>query len=159
MVTLHNLLAIILVANGGGAVLAPGQRPDPPVHPPAAAGFFDQAIVQAKFYLQGIFKDKEHPFEKSYRKKLNPLQQISYFGLLNVLLPLQIITGAVMWGMQQWPQIALTAGRPTLPGPVPHADRLAAGHLLSSPTSTDTLQEAKQLLRMVHRLYANGKLR
>ena len=110
MVTLHNLLAIILVANAALALfwhLASGQIRQ---FIPRPYGFFDQAIVQAKFYLQGIFKDKEHPFEKSYRKKLNPLQQISYFGLLNVLLPLQIITGAVMWGVQQWPQIALTLG-------------------------------------------------
>ena len=38
------------------------------------------------------------------------LQQISYFGLLNVLLPFQIITGALMWGVQQWPQIATMLG-------------------------------------------------
>ncbi len=36
--------------------------------------------------------------------------QISYFGLLNVLLPFQIITGALMWGVQQWPQVATMLG-------------------------------------------------
>ncbi|MGD8732339.1 MAG: cytochrome b/b6 domain-containing protein, partial [Anaerolineales bacterium] len=43
-------------------------------------------------------------------KKLNPLQQITYFSILNVLLPLQVITGALMWGAQQWPQIADALG-------------------------------------------------
>jgi thiosulfate reductase cytochrome b subunit len=73
---------------------------------PRPYGFFDQAIVQAKFYLAGIFKGESHPFEKTPQKKLNPLQQITYFGILNVLLPLQVITGALMWGVQGWPQVA-----------------------------------------------------
>ncbi len=115
MVTLHNLLAIVLVANAALALfwhLASGQIRQ---FIPRPRGFFDQAIVQAKFYLDGIFKGKEHPFEKTYRKKLNPLQQISYFGLLNVLLPFQIITGALMWGVQQWPGIAgMLGGLPFL---------------------------------------------
>jgi thiosulfate reductase cytochrome b subunit len=115
MVTLHNLLAVVLVANAALALfwhLASGQIRQ---FIPRPRGFFDQAIVQAKFYLDGIFRGKEHPFEKTYRKKLNPLQQISYFGLLNVLLPFQIITGALMWGVQQWPGIAgMLGGLPFL---------------------------------------------
>jgi thiosulfate reductase cytochrome b subunit len=110
MVTLHNVLAVVLVANAGLALfwhLASGQIRQ---FIPRPRGFFDQAILQAKFYLEGIFKGGEHPFEKSYRQKLNPLQQISYFGLLNVLLPFQIITGALMWGVQQWPEIANMLG-------------------------------------------------
>ena len=48
-------------------------------------------------------------------QKLNPLQQITYFGLLNVLLPLQIITGALMWGVQRWPDVAgFLGGLPVL---------------------------------------------
>jgi thiosulfate reductase cytochrome b subunit len=40
---------------------------------------------------------------------------VTYFGLLNVLLPLQIITGALMWGVQQWSQAAnLFGGLPFL---------------------------------------------
>ncbi|MCO5244324.1 MAG: cytochrome b/b6 domain-containing protein [Anaerolineae bacterium] len=110
MVTLHNALAVVLIANAALALfwhLTSGQ-----IHQflPRPRGFFDQAIVQAKFYLSGIFNDGQHPFSKTYRQKLNPLQQISYFGLLNVLLPFQIITGALMWGVQQWPGIAAMMG-------------------------------------------------
>ena len=50
------------------------------------------------------------PLKKTPQKKLNPLQQITYFGLLNVLLPLQIITGVVIWGMQTWPQFVQSLG-------------------------------------------------
>ena len=110
MVTLHNLLAIVLVANALLALfwhVTTGQ-----IHQfiPRPRGFFDQAIVQAKYYLHGIFHGAEHPFAKSYRQKLNPLQQLTYFGLLNVLLPLQILTGVLMWGVQQWPQVATMLG-------------------------------------------------
>ncbi|MEZ4767334.1 MAG: cytochrome b/b6 domain-containing protein [Caldilineales bacterium] len=110
MVTLHNILALILVANAGLALfwhLTNGRLQS---FLPRPHGFFDQAILQAKFYLNGIFKDGKHPFDKTYRQKLNPLQQISYFGLLNILLPFQIITGALMWGVQQWPDIANMLG-------------------------------------------------
>ncbi len=48
---------------------------------------------------------------------MNPLQQMTYFGLLNVLLPLQIITGALMWGVQRWPETAMRLGG--LPGLAP----------------------------------------
>ena len=110
MVTLHNLLAIVLVANAALALfwhLTNGRFQQ---FLPRPHGFFDQAILQARFYMNGIFRNHEHPFSKSYRQKLNPLQQISYFGLLNILLPFQIITGALMWGVQQWPQIASMLG-------------------------------------------------
>ena len=51
---------------------------------------------QGKYYLWGIFHGHNHPFEKTPGKKLNPLQKITYFLLLNILLPLQIITGILM---------------------------------------------------------------
>lgn len=105
VVVAHNVLAAILVVNAALSLfyhLASGEIRQ---FIPRPYGFFDQAIVQAKYYLGGIFRRDPHPFEKTPQKKLNPLQQMTYFGILNVLLPLQIITGALMWGVQQWPQI------------------------------------------------------
>ncbi|MER2598672.1 MAG: cytochrome b/b6 domain-containing protein [Caldilineales bacterium] len=118
MVLIHNALAVVLVFNAALSLfwhLTSGQIQQ---FLPRPRGFFDQAIVQAKFYLKGIFKGSEHPFEKTYRQKLNPLQQLTYLGLLNVLLPLQIVTGTLMWGVQQWPTVAnLLGGLPFL-GPL-----------------------------------------
>ncbi|HOU42644.1 MAG TPA: cytochrome b/b6 domain-containing protein, partial [Promineifilum sp.] len=51
-----------------------------------------------------------HPFAKTRDRKLNPLQQITYVMVLNVLLPAQIITGALMWGAQRWPDAAAALG-------------------------------------------------
>lgn len=106
VVLVHNILAALLVINAALSLfyhLVSGQIRQ---FIPRPYGFFDNAIVQVKYYLRGIFKGDEHPFEKIPEKKLNPLQQVTYFGILNVLLPLQIITGALMWGVQQFPKIA-----------------------------------------------------
>ncbi|HKZ68688.1 MAG TPA: cytochrome b/b6 domain-containing protein [Anaerolineales bacterium] len=110
VVVVHNVVAAILVINAALSLfyhLASGEIRQ---YLPRPYGFFDQAIVQAKFYLRGLFKGEPHPFEKTPQKKLNPLQQITYFGILNVLLPLQVITGALMWSVQEWPQIAGALG-------------------------------------------------
>ena len=49
-------------------------------------------------------------WKKPRRNKLNPLQQVTYLGILNVLLPAQIITGVLIWGLQEWPMIAAQLG-------------------------------------------------
>jgi len=106
MVTVHNVLAAILAVNAGLSLfyhLTSGQIKQ---YIPRPRGFFDDAIVQAKFYIQGIFKGEAHPFDKTPEKKMNPLQQVTYFGILNVLLPLQGLTGILMWGVQRWPGAA-----------------------------------------------------
>jgi thiosulfate reductase cytochrome b subunit len=106
MVTVHNVVAVILVVNAVLSLfyhLTTDQLRQFIPHP---YGFFDDAIVQAKYYISGIFKGEGHPFEKRPDSRMNPIQKATYFGLLNVLLPLQIITGALMWLVQLYPEIA-----------------------------------------------------
>ena len=43
----------------------------------------------AAYYSSGIFKGEPHPFEKRPDDRMNPIQKLTYFGILNVLLPLQ----------------------------------------------------------------------
>lgn len=110
VVEIHNVLAAILVINAALAAfyhLASGEirqfMPEP-------RGFFGQAFAQAKFYMQGIFRGEAHPLQKTPDRKMNPLQQLTYLAILNVLLPLQVITGALMWGAQTWPDTADSLG-------------------------------------------------
>ena len=110
MVTIHNVMAAILAVNAALALFYHVTTGEVKQYIPRPYGFFNDAIEQAKFYLKGIFKDEAHPFEKTERKKLNPLQQVTYFGILNVLLPLQGITGILMWGVQRWPGAANMLG-------------------------------------------------
>lgn len=115
IVWVHNMLALIVLINAALSLFYHLTSGAIQQFIPRPYGFFDQAILQTKFYLYGIFKGEPHPLEKTRKQKLNPLQQVTYFGLLNVLLPLQIITGGLMWGVQQWPQVAgLLGGLPVL---------------------------------------------
>jgi thiosulfate reductase cytochrome b subunit len=67
------------------------------------------------FYTKGIFEGGRHPFEKTPGKRLNPLQQATYFMILHILMPLQGLTGILMWGVQKWPSAAdLFGGLPFL---------------------------------------------
>jgi thiosulfate reductase cytochrome b subunit len=109
-VQVHNTLGFILLINAFLAAFYHFTSGEIRQYLPEPKGFFSQAITQTIFYIRGIFRGAPHPFEKNPQKKLNPLQQITYFGILNVLLPLQVITGIMIWGAQQWPQIAYSLG-------------------------------------------------
>jgi thiosulfate reductase cytochrome b subunit len=110
VVLVHNILAATLAANAVLALFYNLVSGDIQRFLPEPKGFFNQMALQAKFYLNGIFKGEEHPFEKTREKRLNVLQKITYLGILNVLLPLQGLTGILMWGVSRWPQFANALG-------------------------------------------------
>jgi thiosulfate reductase cytochrome b subunit len=118
IVQVHNIMAAILVINAAVSLFYHLVSGEIQQFIPRPQGFFDQAIVQAKFYLNGIFKGDAHPIEKTRERKLNPLQQVTYFAILNLLLPLQIITGALMWGAQRWPSFTESIGGLAILGPL-----------------------------------------
>ena len=72
---------------------------------PRMDDFTGAALRQARFYFYGIFKGDKHPLETDPRRKLNPLQKITYLVLLNLLLPFQIATGVLLWGADRWPDV------------------------------------------------------
>lgn len=151
VVTVHNVLAALLVLNAALSLfyhLASGKIRQ---FIPRPYGFFDGAILQAKYYLQGIFKGEPHPFEKRPDQKMNPLQQATYFGLLNVLLPLQVLTGLLMWGAQKWPQ--LTNGLGGLPFLAPLHTLVAwtfaafiVGHVYLTTTGVTPLESIRGMI-------------
>lgn len=70
---------------------------------PTADGLF----ATAKFYMSGVFKGEKHPHKKNEVSKLNPLQRLTYLGLLTVLIPVQIITGVLYVFYHQWGMVGL----------------------------------------------------
>lgn len=105
VVVVHNVLAGILLVNAGLSLfyhLASGEIRK---FIPRPQGLLDQAIAQALYYIKGIFRNEPHPFEKTPQRKFNPLQQVTYFAILNILLPLQGLTGILMWGAQRFPEL------------------------------------------------------
>lgn len=118
VVDLHNVFALLLVLNAALALfyhLASGEIRQ---YIPRPYGFFDNAVEQALFYLKGIFRGDPHPFDKTREHKLNPLQQLTYFGLLNVLLPGIMLTGILMWGAQRWPELSAAIGGLSIIAPI-----------------------------------------
>ena len=109
-VPLHNVLAFILVVNAVFSVFYHFASGEIRQYLPEPRGYFSQMMMQADYYVRGIFSDAPHPFEKTRQRKLNPLQQATYFGILNVLLPLQMFTGILMWGVLRWPEVVARMG-------------------------------------------------
>jgi len=110
IVRVHNVLGFILLTNAALALfynLASGEIRQ---YLPQPKGFIARSLAQAMYYSRGIFAGQPHPLEKTRGNKLNPLQQITYLIILNILLPAQVITGVLIWGLQRWPQIATSLG-------------------------------------------------
>ncbi len=109
-VDMHNVLAVVLVGNAFLALfyhLATGEIRQ---FIPAPRDYFSLATKQTLYYVRGIFRGEDHPFEHDPDHKLNPLQQATYLLLLNVLLPAQIVSGALMWGSEYWPALTDALG-------------------------------------------------
>ncbi len=87
---------------------------------PPTENLSSELMRQATYYMRGIFRGGPHPIEKSPERKLNPLQQITYLLLLNVLFPVQIVTGILIWGISRWPVLAEKIGGLSLVVPVHH---------------------------------------
>lgn len=127
-VRVHNAFALILVLNavlGMMYFLATGLIRQ---YLPRRGDFFVLAVRQAQFYLHGMFRGDEHPMEEAVHRRLNPLQQVTYLVILNLLLPLQLATGVLIWGAQRWPTVVERLGGLTALVPL-HA--LAAGLFLA----------------------------
>jgi thiosulfate reductase cytochrome b subunit len=102
-VTVHKTLGFVLIANAFVGIvyqLASGQIKQ---YFSSSQDFLPLAIRQGSYYLRGIFHGGPHPFEKSRERRLNPLQRIVYVATLNLLLPIQVVTGLLLWETQRWP--------------------------------------------------------
>ncbi len=106
---IHEGLALVTIANAFLSLfyhLATGAIGE--FIPPPPKDFFGLAIEQAQFYLRGIFRGDHHPL--SAGSKLTVLQQVTYLGILNVLLPIQIATGVLIWKAPVWPRLVERVG-------------------------------------------------
>ena len=151
VVTVHNVIAVILVVNALLSVFYHIATERVQEYIPRPYGFFDDAIVQAKYYISGIFKHEPHPFEKRPDSRMNPIQKATYFGILNVLLPLQILTGALMWGVQAFPGVASWFGG--LPFLAPFHSLVAwtfatfiVGHVYMTTTGATPLEATRAMI-------------
>jgi thiosulfate reductase cytochrome b subunit len=117
-VELHNISGIILVLNAFLALfynLAGGVIRQ---YIPAMDDIFSLGFKQASYYLFGIFKGDPHPFDKTPDRRLLPLQKVTYFLVLNLLLPLMIVTGLLKLSVDVYPGLVDWFGGLSLLGPI-----------------------------------------
>jgi len=67
----------------------------PPLNHPIE--FLKKSIRQAKFYGFGIMVGDHNPHHSTPDHKFNPMQQVSYLMIMALLIPLQLITGLLLW--------------------------------------------------------------
>ena len=69
---------------------------------PNLKNFIQGTLKQARYYGYGIFVGEPNPFHASPDHKFNPMQQVAYFNIMFLLLPLQIVTGVLMWDIKRF---------------------------------------------------------
>ncbi|MBX3043856.1 MAG: cytochrome b/b6 domain-containing protein [Candidatus Kapabacteria bacterium] len=60
---------------------------------PTMQNMFERMFNQGKYYVYGVFMGHDHPYHTSEKLKFNPLQQLTYFGIMFFLMPVVIISG------------------------------------------------------------------
>lgn len=105
VVLIHNFLGFLLIANAFLGLFYHATTGAIRQYLPEPHDFVSLSVRQARYYLRGMFRGEPHPLQKTPDRRLNPLQQVTYLMILNVLLPLQIVTGVLMWGGQRWPEL------------------------------------------------------
>jgi thiosulfate reductase cytochrome b subunit len=117
-VTTHNLAALVLTANAFLTLFYHVTTNTMQKYIPAASNLLERILQQIDYYLRGIFKGASNPMVKTPKRRLNPLQQLTYLALFNLLLPWQIITGALIWGASRWPGVDEFLGGLTVVAPL-----------------------------------------
>lgn len=78
---------------------------------PAPEDFTIGIPTQSAYYFARIFFGDPAPFKPTAEVKFNALQKTTYFGIMFVLVPLQIVTGVLLWDLERFhPVIEVLGG-------------------------------------------------
>ena len=117
-VEVHNFFAVLLAANAFLSLFYHLSTRAIRQFIPPRQGLAQQVMAQADYYARGIFLGQPQPGPQSAARKLNPLQQLTYLALLNILFPVQVVTGVLIWGISHWPRLAGAIGGLSVVAPV-----------------------------------------
>ncbi len=67
-----------------------------------ARKFFENSFRQVRFYSYGIFKGERSPHRVRPYDKFNPMQMVAYQVVMLVVVPIQFITGIMMWDVKRF---------------------------------------------------------
>jgi len=77
---------------------------------PAPEDFTVGIPTQSAYYFGRIFFGDPAPFEPTPEAKFNSMQKTTYFGIMFVLVPLQIVTGVLLWDLKRFHPIIEALG-------------------------------------------------
>jgi thiosulfate reductase cytochrome b subunit len=96
-IKVHNVIGIIVLLDFALWFLFYTFTGKIKIYFPAAEELIKGSIRQAMFYGYGIFKGDPNPHKIIPDNKFNPMQKQAYLMIMLVLLPVQIITGLLLW--------------------------------------------------------------
>jgi thiosulfate reductase cytochrome b subunit len=92
-VSLHNFFSGIIILSYLYFIVSNMVTKNSRAYKIIGKGLFRQLIIQSKYYLTGYFRGEPKPFPVSKEQKFNPLQRVTYFITMYLLVPLVIISG------------------------------------------------------------------
>jgi len=99
---LHNWIGFVIIANYFlwlGFYLSSDRISN--YHPVLdAKSFFDNYFRQMVYYSYGIFRGESRPHNVQPYNKFNPMQRLTYQFVMMISVPIQFITGLMMWDVQ-----------------------------------------------------------
>lgn len=63
---------------------------------------FKGSLSQLVYYSYGIFKGRPNPFHLTEDRKFNPLQALTYQVVMLIMVPVQCITGVLLWDVHRF---------------------------------------------------------
>ncbi len=95
-VSIHNISGIILTLSFILFVIANWRTRNIRYYKCHTQGCIFRLKRQFYFYLLGIFKKEDPPFPITKERKFNPLQKVSYWTAMYILMPIMIISGLAL---------------------------------------------------------------
>jgi len=92
----HNLAGAVLVLVGALFFLSTLAAGDLGQYLKWHPQMVSQVIRQIRWYLGGVFKGEAHPTHTTKERRFNPLQQLTYAGLMFGAYPAIIVSGAIL---------------------------------------------------------------
>jgi Ni/Fe-hydrogenase b-type cytochrome subunit len=75
-----------------------------------ARKFFESWFRQVRFYSYGIFKGEKSPHHVRPHDKFNPMQSMTYQIVMLLVVPIQFITGILMWDVKRFQDVSELMG-------------------------------------------------
>jgi thiosulfate reductase cytochrome b subunit len=116
-VAVHNALAAVLMVNASLSLFWHVTTAAIRTFLPEPHGLAARVLEHLRYQTRGIFHGHPDP-ALAQGEKLNPLQQLTYLALLNLLFPLQIVTGLLIWAVGHWPSVGAALGGLSVVAPV-----------------------------------------